>query len=237
MPNEPAALRALLATISDDELDVFCYDNYRTVYNKFSTGMTKVRKIQNLIEYCERAQDLSGLEKKLRKSFPELFPAAPVVTPQSVQPVPAQPIAGGDSTPGDIYTPYEQALVVLLSRLGQSHAQYGSALVLKQRLTENLSATRLYGDTDSRKADRAVIIAQLNRLALAEFGVSFDELTRTPAPPTMSAEEQAHQEELRNTQRRRLHLLQLQAAQFGLQTPPHITIEIEQLKRQLGIRD
>lgn len=48
-----AVLRELIkVAFSDEELNVFCYDNYRDVYHDFSIGMSKTAKIQRLIEYA-----------------------------------------------------------------------------------------------------------------------------------------------------------------------------------------
>ncbi|PDW00285.1 effector-associated domain 2-containing protein [Candidatus Chloroploca asiatica] len=46
----------------------------------------------------------------------------------------------------------------------------------------------------------------------------------------MSSDDRVHLEELLRTYRRRLQVLELQAAQFGIYAPPHITIEIDDLK-------
>lgn len=50
----------------------------------------------------------------------------------------------------------------------------------------------------------------------------------------MASEDRAHQEELLRAYRRRLQVLQLQAAQFGIYAPPHITIEIEELEAKIA---
>jgi len=48
-------IRALLtAAFKDEEFDQFCYDYFNPVYDSFSGGMSRTRKIQALIEYCER---------------------------------------------------------------------------------------------------------------------------------------------------------------------------------------
>jgi hypothetical protein len=46
-------------------------------------------------------------------------------------------------------------------------------------------------------------------------------------------EDRAHLEELLPVYRRRLQVLELQAAQFGIYAPPHITLEIDDLKAKI----
>ncbi|MCA9997806.1 MAG: hypothetical protein KDE56_18735 [Anaerolineales bacterium] len=76
----------------------------------------------------------------------------------------------------DAFTNYERGLAELLKRLGDQHPRFGEALVYQHRLQENMSQARRYGDTESRRAGRAEIVDGLNRLALAEVGVSFNGL-------------------------------------------------------------
>lgn len=44
----------LIAAFNDEELTTFCFDNFRTVYEDFTTGMSKNSKIQQLLDYCDR---------------------------------------------------------------------------------------------------------------------------------------------------------------------------------------
>jgi formylglycine-generating enzyme required for sulfatase activity len=90
------------------------------------------------------------------------------------------PISAGQT---DIYVLYETGLLQLLDRLGREHPQYAEVLVYQQRLSENLTQSRQYGNTDSRKAERAEIIGHLNKIALATLGLSFDELCHLSASP------------------------------------------------------
>lgn len=83
----------------------------------------------------------------------------------------------------DLFTPYERGVRTLLERLGNQHEEYANAEVLKQRLMENISATRLYGDTETRRAERAEIINQVSLLARFALGLSFDEMCH-PMPET-----------------------------------------------------
>jgi len=76
----------------------------------------------------------------------------------------------------DVYALYEDGLSQLLDRIGQGHPGYPEALVYRQRLAENIAQSRRYGDTATRKAERAEIIDQLNAFALPALGVSFSDL-------------------------------------------------------------
>ena len=76
----------------------------------------------------------------------------------------------------DPYAVYERALAELMRRLGRDHPRYGEALIYQQRLSENIQSTRQLGDTETNRAGRAQIIAQLNALAMATLGVAFHEL-------------------------------------------------------------
>ena len=78
--------------------------------------------------------------------------------------------------PTDVFTVYETALSRLLARLGQGHVRYMEALVYQQRLLENVGLTRLYGDTETRRAERAEVIARLNGLTQAELEITFNTL-------------------------------------------------------------
>ena len=92
----------------------------------------------------------------------------------------------------DVYASYEVGLHALLARLGCDHLRHADALVYQQRMGENLAAARRYGDTESRRADRAEIIDRLNVLAQEALGVAFNALCsegRVPpgtAPPASS---------------------------------------------------
>ena len=76
----------------------------------------------------------------------------------------------------DVFTPYETGLTHLLRRLGKDHPRYTEALTLQSRLLENIVQARRYGDTETRRAERAQIIDTLNNLSLDVLGKSFNEL-------------------------------------------------------------
>ena len=75
----------------------------------------------------------------------------------------------------DVYSFYETGLRQLLARLGQD-PRYSEVHVYQQRLCENITQSRRYGDTNTRKAERAEIIDQLNSFVLSVLGISFGEL-------------------------------------------------------------
>jgi hypothetical protein len=57
----------------------------------------------------------------------------------------------------------------------------------------------------------------------------------TPQPAKADVdEEQRHLRELLSTKRRRLQVLELQEAKYGIAAPPHITLEIEDLRREIA---
>jgi len=83
----------------------------------------------------------------------------------------------------DVFTPYETGLTHLLRRLGQDHPRYAEALTLQSRLLENIAQARRYGDTETRRAERAQIVEQLNTLALDALGTTFNDLCAVQEPP------------------------------------------------------
>jgi len=76
----------------------------------------------------------------------------------------------------DVFTPYKTGFARLLARLGKDHSRYAEALVLQTRLLENIAQTCRYGDTETRRANRAQIVDALNALTLETLGVSFNKL-------------------------------------------------------------
>jgi len=92
---------------------------------------------------------------------------------------------GSDQT--DIYIIYETGLRQLLNQVGREHPDHAEALIYQQRLSENIAQSRRYGNTDTRKAERAEIIGHLNKFALATLGLSFDELCHLSVSPEQEA--------------------------------------------------
>ena len=61
------AIRELLKVIFDDqELMIFCYDHFRHVYDKFASEMSRLWKIQLLIDYCEKYDQFGELLTQVR---------------------------------------------------------------------------------------------------------------------------------------------------------------------------
>ena len=59
---ELAVVRALLNdALSDEELTTLCFDHFRPVYDLFSAGMARTAKIQHLLEYVEKRQQVARL--------------------------------------------------------------------------------------------------------------------------------------------------------------------------------
>jgi hypothetical protein len=109
---------------------------------------------------------------------------------RSLTPNPSVPIPQGfkvGTRPADAYTPYEQGLERMKIQLGHASTSYVSLLVYEQRLSENIRETRLHGDTEARRADRTVIVRQLNELALSELHMAFNDLCELLPPDTDSA--------------------------------------------------
>ena len=71
---------------------------------------------------------------------------------------------------------YERGLEELFTRIRKDHPRFQEALVYQQRLIENITHSRQFGDTLERQAERATIIAQLNDLAGAALGEPFSKL-------------------------------------------------------------
>lgn len=96
--------------------------------------------------------------------------------------LPVQGSAGEESTSPDIFTSYEEGMRQLLLRLDQQHPNFADALLFQQRLTENITNTRRYGDTETRRAERNEIIDHLNTLTELIAQCSFLDLCITGNP-------------------------------------------------------
>jgi hypothetical protein len=96
--------------------------------------------------------------------------SSPTATTSTTRPTPTRPAYT------DTFAAYEQGLQNLLDQLGPTHPAYTDALLYQQRLSENIQRARRFGDTASRRADRAEVIDQLNALTLATLHQSFNDL-------------------------------------------------------------
>jgi hypothetical protein len=69
-PND-APLRDLLnAVLSDDKLTTLCFEHFRPVYDKFSTGMTRTAKIQRLLDFVSQQSQVQRLLARLEEINP-----------------------------------------------------------------------------------------------------------------------------------------------------------------------
>ncbi len=63
----------MLAAFDDGELATLCFDHFRSVYELFSSGMSKPDKVQRLIEHCERHNQLEALLRQVEKRNPAKY--------------------------------------------------------------------------------------------------------------------------------------------------------------------
>jgi hypothetical protein len=69
-----AALRELLnAAFSNEELTTLCFDYFPEVHNNFSAGMSKGQKIQQLLDYCTRREQIPTLLPVIQAHNPVQF--------------------------------------------------------------------------------------------------------------------------------------------------------------------
>ena len=73
-PYKSAEIRKLVdASFDDVDLNTLCFDYFRLVYDKFSAGMDRRKKIQLLIEYCERNGEYPALLNQIKSQNPYQF--------------------------------------------------------------------------------------------------------------------------------------------------------------------
>jgi hypothetical protein len=69
-----ANIRELLnAAFNDEELQTFCFDYFRSVYDNFGGGTSKGDKIQSLLDYCERENRIPDLLARVRHAKPTKY--------------------------------------------------------------------------------------------------------------------------------------------------------------------
>lgn len=74
MSYNTGAIRELLKIVFDDqELIIFCYDHFRPVYDKFASEMSRLWKIQLLIDYCEKYDQFDELLIQLKDINPKQY--------------------------------------------------------------------------------------------------------------------------------------------------------------------
>ncbi len=74
MSYNTVAIRELLNSVfSDADLEVFCYDHFRPVYDKFASQTNRLLKIQLLIDHCERSGQFDELLTQLHEINPKQY--------------------------------------------------------------------------------------------------------------------------------------------------------------------
>ncbi len=73
MPTTADMRHFLTNAFSDEEITTLCFDQFRPVYDNFSTGMSKGQKIQRLLEYCEQHAEWPNLLTALQRERPAQF--------------------------------------------------------------------------------------------------------------------------------------------------------------------
>ena len=69
-----AVVRELLsAAFNDQEVTTLCFDHFRPVYEDFSSGMSKGDKVQRLLDYCERHDEVAQLVALVRDANPAQY--------------------------------------------------------------------------------------------------------------------------------------------------------------------
>lgn len=71
---DTAVIRQLLFdAFSDDELMSFCFDHFPTLYQDFTSGMSKSNKIQRLLDHCARHDQLGRLLELVKEANPHQY--------------------------------------------------------------------------------------------------------------------------------------------------------------------
>lgn len=84
---DTAAIRQLLTSgFNDEELTYFCYDHFRTVHQEFTEGMTFSRKVQLLIDYCDRTSGFGQLLALVQEANPVKYQEFGPYGPNSQEP-------------------------------------------------------------------------------------------------------------------------------------------------------
>lgn len=83
----------------------------------------------------------------------------------------------------DPFSDYERSLEVLLRAVNKDAPEYLEILTLAMRLSENIQKARLYGDSETLRADRMQIISALDRFARKATRRTFSEIHLIPPEP------------------------------------------------------
>ena len=100
-------------------------------------------------------------------------------------------------------------------------------------LTRYLSDLKLEHATTASHAERAITPAEQMRLQRHANELA-DEISRIEAAQPVETPAPATTDAVITAKKRRLAALELTAARYGIDCPPHITIEIEDLRREIG---
>ena len=74
MPYNTATIRELLRVAFDDqELTTLCYDHFRPVYDRFTAEMSRLSKIQLLIDHCARREEFDRLITLVQEINPKQY--------------------------------------------------------------------------------------------------------------------------------------------------------------------
>jgi hypothetical protein len=117
--------------------------------------------------------------------------------------------------------------------------------VHEARLLENMRRERLYGSTETTRAERAAIVDALNQLAQTRLGMSFNELCQPAKPPVDSATSPARERQEREVAslraqleqaRENLRLIEERKSQYVLEVdvPLQLTKEERRLRERIG---
>lgn len=78
----------------------------------------------------------------------------------------------------DIFSVYEIAFQNLADNIEKENPSYTEFLIYQQRFLENISLTKLYGDNETRKTERAEIINRINGISKSISGKTFNDICR-----------------------------------------------------------
>jgi hypothetical protein len=71
--NERRIRELIIAAFNDEELMIFCYDNFREVCDRFGSDTGKTKKAWLLVEYCRRKSQLEVLIEKIKQENPAMY--------------------------------------------------------------------------------------------------------------------------------------------------------------------
>lgn len=176
-PSRDALQRMVLYQLEQNLATIAGGDNLSTIVFNLITWASANGQIKQLIT---GAQNENPGNPELRAFVAQMAtqPAPQAPAPQAT-PVPPAP---NPTVIHDTYTPYEIGVSELLRRMGAGHPRYGEALTYQQRLHENITSARRYGDTETRRAGRAEIIDRLNAVTVAVLNLTFTDLCNQHNP-------------------------------------------------------